>query len=125
MKMQKLNEDGSYMYQNFETKTNAFHINPQTDNVTDDIMNSAIDYLHEKFNASTHEGSGWSLHSLNEAVVNIVASHKTGIPTGRCSVGTWSKLPKGMRGHNLIKKFRTKPHRKLQLFRSMNSSTFI
>ena len=53
-------------------------------------MNSAIDNLHEKFNASTLEGSGWSLHSLNEAVVNIVVSHKTGIPTGKCSVEPWS-----------------------------------
>ena len=40
---------------------------------------------------------------LNEGVVNIVASHKCGIPTNCGSVDTWCKLPKGIRGHNLIK----------------------
>ena len=58
MKIQKLNEDGIYIYDVSEIKTKPFHINPQTDNVTENIMNSAIDDLHEKIHAKTYEGNG-------------------------------------------------------------------
>ena len=36
-------------------------------------------------------------------MATIVATHKCGIPTGYYSVGTWCKLPSGIRGSKYIK----------------------
>ena len=57
----------------------------------------------KKYDSATNKGSGWSLQSLNDIVITVVASHKCGIPTKCGSVGTWCKIPEGIRGHNLLK----------------------
>ena len=103
LKMRKLREDSTYDYSDSGIKTLPLHINPQAENVTDDIMNRAIHDIAEKFDNASAEGSGWSLQFLNEIVVHIVASHKLGVPVKFGSVGTWSKIPAGIRGHFQLK----------------------
>ena len=97
--MRKLREDCTYDYSDTRIMTVPLHINPQAENVTDDIMNRAIHDIAEKFDNASAEGSGWSLQSLNEIVVHIVASHKCGVPVKCGSIGTWCKIPAGIRGH--------------------------
>ena len=79
------------------------HINPQHQNVTENVMNEIISDLNVKFDEASCEGSGWSLHSLNECAAIIVATHKCMIPIKCSSVGSWCALPSGLRGHNQIK----------------------
>ena len=52
--MRKLQENSSYDYSDSAIKSNAFHINPQSENVTEEIMNSAIDYFVEKYDSATN-----------------------------------------------------------------------
>ena len=98
LKMQKLHEDGSHKFDDSEISNIPLHINPQDKNVTEDVMDCVIDKIHQNYINREIEGSGWSLNRINRCVAIIVASHKSGIPTGHISVGTWSSLPKGMRG---------------------------
>ena len=101
--MAKLLEDSTYNYSDSAIKTVALHFNPQAENVTEEIMDRAIHDLAEKYDSATAEGSGWTLQSLKEIVIQIVASHKCGIPVKCGSVGTWCKLPVGIRGRYQLK----------------------
>ena len=103
MKMQKINEDGSYNFSDTQIKSVPSHINPQDQNVHENIIDSAIEDLNEKWVNAPVEGSGWVLHSLTEGIVVIVATHKCMIPINSGSVGTWCPLPKGLRGRYQIK----------------------
>ena len=88
LKMQKLLEDGSYKFDDSEISNKPLHINPQDKNVTEDVMDCVIDAIHQNYISREIEGSVRSLNKINRCVAIIVASHKTGIPTGRISVGT-------------------------------------
>ena len=103
LKMRKLLENSTYDYDETILKTSAFHINPQAENVTEEIIESAIAHFVEAYDKATNEGSGWSLQALNEIAITVVASHKCGIPTGYGSVGTWTKIATGLRGRYLLK----------------------
>ena len=95
MKMQKLLENGSYNFSDTQIKSVPSHINPQDQNVHENIIDCAIEDLNEKWVNAPVEGSGWVLHSLTEGIVVIVATHKCMIPINSGSVGTWCPLPKG------------------------------
>ena len=85
-------EDGSTKFDVSQISGASFHINPQNHGLTENVMDSVIDDIHERYVNKEIEGSGWSLNSINSCVASIVATHKCGVPTGRYSVGTWTPL---------------------------------
>ena len=72
----KFEEDTSYEFSETQIKSSPELINVQGLGLTEEVLDLIICDLNDKYENESCEGSGWSLHSLSQCIVQCAATQK-------------------------------------------------